>query len=110
VTEITVPASGNVLVTVTGYILPEAAHRSGLISFSSDGACPGVENAEQVGASTERSLHYDEAGGTERRSFQASATYPVHVKPGSHAFRACYDESGGAVEFRNRSIVVQPLP
>jgi hypothetical protein len=110
VTEITVPASGNVLVTVTAAIAPNAAHRTGSVSFSSNGACPGVESAEQVAASTERSLHYAETGGAERRSMQASATYPVHVKAGSHAFRACYDESGGSVEFKSRSIVVQPLP
>ena len=94
--DVTVPSSGNVLVTLTAY-MSNSDNGSGCMSFSVDGAP----------ATDATSLR---AGG-DNHVFQGSATYVVSgLSPGSHAFDVRYRTTGHTELFANRSIIVIPLP
>jgi hypothetical protein len=95
---VTVPSSGNVLVTIT--------------AFMSNGASSGGYMSFQVDATTATdatSLHFDNT--TANYSFQGSASYVVSdLTAGSHTFTAKYRSGAGTETFANRSIIVIPLP
>jgi hypothetical protein len=104
---VTVPSSGQALVTITSLIVPPAAEEdeegAGYMAFSSTGACPGD-------ASDAQSLHLTVGPPNTISSFQASATYLVTgLTAGLHTFQACYRSAIGLALFENRSIVVMPL-
>jgi hypothetical protein len=107
---VTVPASGDVLVTLTSYMAPEDSDQGGSMGFSSNGECPGATVAGNVEAEDARSLQLISVEGGASAG-QASATYLVTgLSAGSHAFIACYrSDTANLVEFKNRSIIVTPL-
>jgi hypothetical protein len=95
---VTVPSSGNVLVTLTAF-MSNTANAGGYMGFQ-------VETTEATDAT---SLHFE--GTSAGQGFQGSATYVVSgLTPGSHTFTAKYRASAGVETFANRTIIVIPLP
>jgi hypothetical protein len=95
---VTVPSSGNVLVTLTAF-MSNGASSGGYMSFQVDATA----------ATDATSLHFDNT--TANYSFQGSATYVVSGLPaGSHTFTVKYRSGAGTETFANRSIIVIPLP
>ena len=92
---VTIPASGNALVTVTGQLNPTAGNLA-CMSFAGGG----------ITASDTQSVCSDTG------TIQASGTYLVTgITPGSQTFTAQYHTSGGkTATFANRSLIVIPLP
>jgi hypothetical protein len=106
-----VPASGNVLVTMTALIDP-AASSSGFMSVSTNGSCTGTFPAGQLGPADARSLLREHGTSSDTGATQSSATYLLTgLSAGSHAFRACYKAGATAgATFANRNLIVMPLP
>jgi hypothetical protein len=108
-TSVVVPASGNVLVTLTAYISTTGVTDVGYMGFTAVPAdpanptvSPGDNKALVVGA-----------GGTQVN--QTSATFVVTGLTGgaTYTFTAKYRSTGGSLQpttFANRSITVIPLP
>jgi hypothetical protein len=99
---ITVPASGQVLVTLTAQIDDGQSDQGlALMSFTSAGG------SGNVSASDSRALKVGGGG-----LIQGSATYHVAgLSPGGHTFTAKYRAGVGTLTaFRHRSIIVIPLP
>ncbi len=102
---VTVPASGNVLLTLTAEINATQGDTA-TFAYSTTGACPGD-------ATDARSLERQQGSSTSTGYIQASATYFVTgLTPGSTTFRSCYKGTGATVTatFTHRSIIVMPLP
>lgn len=103
----TVPASGQVLVTVSAQVAAQSSggvERSARMSFASSGG------SGDVNADDRRALAVFTTTTTKA---QGSATYLMSgLSPGSHTFTAQYRADGGGflASFANRSIVVIPLP
>ena len=103
--SVTVPASGTVLVTVTGGIASNYNGEMGYMGFA-------ISGASTASASDARSLRW--TGRNETETFQASATfYVTGLTAGTTNFTAKYrTESGGTHNstFSNRNIIVIPVP
>jgi hypothetical protein len=103
--SVTVPASGTVLVTVTGGIQSNYNGEMGYMGFA-------ISGASTASASDARSLRW--TGRNETETFQASATfYVTGLTAGTTNFTAKYrTESGGTHNstFSNRNIIVIPVP
>lgn len=94
---VTIPASGNALVTVTARIDPTSGN-TGYMSFSGGGASAADNQALVRDAGTSAGTGY----------IQASATFLVTgLTPGSQTLTAKYK---GNATFSNRHLVVVPLP
>ncbi len=108
---VTVPASGDALVTLTSLIANEDADQGGSMSFSSNGECPGSPDEGEVEAEDARSLQLISIESLQTSAGQASATYLVTgLSAGLHTFIACYrSDTANLTEFKNRSIIVTPL-
>src|SRR6185312_9108452 len=91
---VTIGASGNALVTVTGGILPTSGKQ----------AYMGIE-VDSAATSDTNALISD------TNFLQASATYVITgLTAGSHTFTVQYrTNGGGAASFSNRTLVVTPL-
>jgi hypothetical protein len=92
---VTIPASGNAMITVTGQVNPNTGNIA-CMSFSGGG----------IAASDTQAVCSDTG------TIQASGTYLVTgITPGSQTFTAQYHSSGGrTATFSNRSLIVIPLP
>jgi hypothetical protein len=100
---VTVPQSGQVLVTLTAGINLNGAAAGGFMSFESSGG------SGNVGVHDQRSLTFlSNIHGT----FRGSATFVVTgLNPGDHTFTAKYRRQGSInVYFDGRTITVIPLP
>ena len=98
----TVPSTGDVLVTLTSFVENETALGSSeaYMGVSTTGACPGNASEAQSLA------RLGSTGGS-----QASATYELTgLTAGATKFRACYKVNTGTGLFKDRNIIVMPLP
>jgi hypothetical protein len=110
---VTVPASGNVLVTLTAYLKTNSsgATDAAFMGVSTNGACPGVATGGNLVASDTKALAREHGSSSDTGAVQASATYLLTgISAGSHTFRACYRASAGTATFANRNLIVMPLP
>ena len=102
---VTVPASGAVLVTITGGILSSYNGEMGAMGFALTGT--NISSATDA-----RALRW--TGRNELETFQSSATFYISgLTAGSTTFTAKYKtETGGSknTTFSNRNIIVIPLP
>jgi len=102
----TVPSTGNVLVTLTSFIENEngAVDAEAYMGVSTTGACPG-------NASEAQSLSRTQGTSNSTGGVQASATYELKgLTAGAMKFRACYKVNTGTGVFKNRNLIVMPLP
>jgi hypothetical protein len=100
----TVPASGQVLVSLSASLFVSSDHGA-LMSFASTGG------SQNVGAEDSRSLFL--LSQSSAVSTQMGATYLVQgLSPGNHTFTAKYRTTGPGetASFTRRSIIVIPLP
>ena len=103
--SVVMPASGQVLVTVTARITPGGGD-TGYMSFASSGG-----SGANVAASDTRALVREHGTSNNTGYVQASATYLVTgLGGGTKTFAAQYRQDGGTASFANRNIIVIPLP
>jgi hypothetical protein len=97
---VTVPASGKVLVIISGRVDP-AASQTAFMSFTATG----------VTASDAFAIVREHGTSSATGFIQGSATYLLTgLTPGSNTFALAYRGTGGTSTFTNRQIVVIPLP
>jgi hypothetical protein len=101
---VTIPASGNALVTVTGSLSNATASAQSNMGFA-------ISGASTQAASDTRALVVKN-GGNQVILVQGSATFFVSgLTPGSTTFTAKYRVSAASTgTFVNRSVIVVPLP
>ena len=100
---VTIPASGNALVILTGRVTA-SQNTTAFMGYA-------VSGATTVAASDTRALIREGGGSSSTGYVQASATYRVTgLTAGSNVFTLQYRTSSGTGAFANRNIVVIPLP
>jgi hypothetical protein len=100
---VTIPASGNALVTVTGSLTDSASAGQANMGFAISGA--------STQAATDTRAFVVKSGGAQLILVQGSATFFLSgLTAGSTTFTAKYRVSAGTGTFVNRSIIVVPLP
>ena len=101
---VTIPASGNAMVTVTAF-------ESNNVSGSQNNMGFAISGATVRAASDAQAFSVLRGGSQGAIAVQGTATfYVTGLTPGSTTFTAKYDVTGGTGTFANRSIVVVPLP
>ena len=99
---VTVPATGNVVVVLTGGIVPGTGNA--YMGFEATGA--NTRNCATVATCDNQALG---RGGT--TFVQDSAVFFVGgLNPGSTTFTLAYRSAGGTATFNNRNIIVIPAP
>jgi hypothetical protein len=105
--NVTVPASGNVMVLLTAGVDPGSnnAYMSWAMTGANTGACSGATGRTQAICDSQALVR----GGS--TFMQNSAVYYVSgLTAGSTTFTLTYRSAGGTAAYVNRNLIVQPLP